>query len=185
MLHISSKVKNGMPYLADELNLVSLNVLDTHDTKLGKEMQRQVVDGVSEDRFLDEEHVALCLLNLLDHVEQVCSLLFQDLVHLSVVVDNNLVLHVGFRRAELELDEGDSSLLNSGRTTTALYNLLVQDQTINHLTVIDDTTGLLEDTNVLQVDVVGSLGVDDSEDRVDGHGGELGFLCDNLGGERS
>lgn len=136
-------------YLANELNLVSLNILDTHNTKLGQEMQRQVVDSISENRFLDEEHVALCLLDLLDHVEQVCSLLFQDLVHLSVVVDNDLVLHVGFRRAELELDKGDSGLLDSGRTATALDNLLVKDQTVHHLTVVDDTTGLLEDANVL------------------------------------
>lgn len=84
--------------------------------------------------------------------------------------------YVRLRRAQLELDESYSGLLDSCGTTAALDNLLTEHQTINHLTVVNDTSGLLQDANVLKIDIIGGLGVDDLEDRVDSHGGELGFL---------
>ena len=62
---------------------------------------------------MDEQHVALRLLYFLHHVEEVCALLLKNLVHLSVVIDYDLILHVGFWRAELELYEAYASLLNA------------------------------------------------------------------------
>ena len=57
-------------------------------------MKGQVVDGVAEDGFLDEEDVALGFLDLLDHVEEVGALFLDDLVHLAVVVYGDGVLHL-------------------------------------------------------------------------------------------
>lgn len=44
--------------------------------------------------ILDEENVAASLLNLLAKVKNVSLLFFEDLVDLSVVVDNDLVVHL-------------------------------------------------------------------------------------------
>lgn len=57
-------------------------------------MQGQIVHRIPKDRFLDEKHIALCLLNLLNHVEEILALLFEDFIHLAVVVDDNLVFHL-------------------------------------------------------------------------------------------
>ncbi len=84
----------GKIYLADKLHLVPLNVLDDQYVQLGQEMQAQVGDGVAQNGLLDEQHVALGLLDLLHHVQQVLPLLLQDFVHLPVVVHNDLVLHL-------------------------------------------------------------------------------------------
>lgn len=80
--------------LANELDLVSLDILDGQDVELCEEMEGKVVDGVSEDGFLDEDDVTLGLLDLLANVEEVCALFLQDLVHLAVVVDDDRVLHL-------------------------------------------------------------------------------------------
>jgi len=57
-------------------------------------VEGEVVDCVTEDGFLDEEDVAFCLLDFLNHIEEVGSLFFEDLIHLSVVVHNDLVFHL-------------------------------------------------------------------------------------------
>ena len=57
-------------------------------------MQAEVVDGVSEDGFLDEEDVAFCLLDLFDEVQEVFAFFFEDFIHLSVVVYDYLVFHL-------------------------------------------------------------------------------------------
>ena len=170
--------------LANELDLLSLDVLDDKDLELGQEVQAEIVDCVAEDRFLDKEHIALGFLDLLDHVEQICPLLLEDLVHLPVVVDNNLVLHVWLGRAKLELYQTDPCLLFYCWASGALDYRLVQDQTVRHFTVFDSAAWFLDYPDVLQVYVVGSLGVDDLEHRVDGHGGQLRLLCNDLGRKR-
>ncbi len=126
-------------------------------------MQTEIVHCVSENRLLDEEDVALGFLDLLDHVQQICSLFLEDLVHLPVVVDNNLVLHVRFRRAQLELNKTYPCLLLQCGATGALDHRLIEDQSVDHLAVFDSTTRLLDHPNVLQVYVVCSLGIDDFE----------------------
>jgi len=51
-----------------------------------------------------------------------------------------LVLHVGLWRAELELDQAYAGLFHAGRSSTGLYDLLLQDKAVDHLTVVNDAT---------------------------------------------
>ena len=86
--------KIGQTYIADELNVLSLNVFDDHDLHLREEVERHLVDGVAEDGLLDEHDVAAGLLDRLAQVEDVRPLLAQCPVHLRVVADDHLVLHL-------------------------------------------------------------------------------------------
>jgi len=118
---------------ADELYLVALDIFDAKDVEFGEEVEGEFVDCVAEDGFLDEEDVAFCLFDLLDHVEEVCSLFFENFVHLAVVVYYDGVFHlrklascwkigekayIWLGRAELELNESYPCLLHSDRSTT-------------------------------------------------------------------
>lgn len=80
--------------LADEFDFLTLDILDGQDLDAGEEVGGEFVDGVAEDGLLDENDVALGLCDLLDHVEKVGSLFLEDLVHLSVIVDDDLVFHL-------------------------------------------------------------------------------------------
>ena len=90
---------------ANELYFITFNVFNAQDVEFGEEVQGEVVDGVAEDGLLDQEDVTFCFFDFLDEVEEVGPFFFEDLVHLSVVVYDDLVLHVGLGRGELELDE--------------------------------------------------------------------------------
>mmetsp|Transcript_33852 Transcript_33852/g.74291 ORF Transcript_33852/g.74291 Transcript_33852/m.74291 type:complete len:275 (+) Transcript_33852:605-1429(+) len=68
--------------LADELNVVALNVLDHQDLHLGQKVERELVHRVAQDGLLDEDDVCAALLDLLAQVEDVLALLFEDAVHL-------------------------------------------------------------------------------------------------------
>lgn len=80
--------------LANEFYFVALNILDAKNIQLSEEMQGKVVDGISENRFLNKQDIALGLLDLLAHVQQVSSFLLQNLIHLAVVVNDDLVFHL-------------------------------------------------------------------------------------------
>ena len=43
----------------------------------------------------------------LDKIQSISALLFQDAIHLRVIIDDNLILHVSFWWWKLELDQGD------------------------------------------------------------------------------
>ncbi len=80
--------------LGQELNFVALDVLDDENIEPLEEGERDVVDGVAEDGLLNEEDVAVRLLDLLAHVEKVLPALLDNLVHLPVVVDHDRVVHL-------------------------------------------------------------------------------------------
>ncbi len=61
---------------------------------------------------------------------------------------------------QLELDETNSSLLHSGRTTSVLEHRLGKDETINKFAIFNCSTNSLDDSNVLKIDVIGGLQVD-------------------------
>ena len=78
----------------NEFDFVPLDILDDHDLQLCQEMQREIVDSVSQDGFLDQKNIATGLFNLLAERQQVLTFFLQNLIHLSVIVDNNLVVHL-------------------------------------------------------------------------------------------
>jgi len=61
--------EEGGTYLADEFDFVTFDFLDAQDVELCEEMEREIVDGVAQDRLLNKQDVALCLFDLFDHVE--------------------------------------------------------------------------------------------------------------------
>ncbi len=112
-------------------------------------MEGEVVDCVSQDGFLYEEDVAFCFFDLLDQVEKVGPFFFKDFVHLSVVVYDDLVLHVWFGGAELKLYQAYASLFHSSGPIGALDHLLVQDEAVYHFAIFDRAADFFDDTNIL------------------------------------
>lgn len=117
---------------------------------------------------LDQKDIAARLLDLLAHVDQICSLFFKDFIHLTIVVHHNLVVHlkgghsssrgivisdkksayVRFRRAELELNQADLGLLHSCRTAGARNHVLVEQDTFYKLSILNRSSNLLDDPHV-------------------------------------
>lgn len=173
--------------LGDEVNVVSLNILDNHNLLLGQEMEGQVVDGVSEDRFLDKQNIATGGNDLLNQVQNVFSLFLEDSVHGGVIVDNNVVLQVGLWGREGELNETNSGSLNSSWTSSVVGDLVVgENETVNKLGLVNGSTQFLSDQDVSKVNIFGGVLVDDLEDGIDSHWSEqVGVLVNDLGGEGS
>jgi len=158
--------------LADEVNIVTLDVLDDHNALLGEEMEGKFVDGVSKDRLLDHEDIASRGNNLLDEVNDVLLLLLKDTVHGGVVVHNNVILKVSLGGGQAELDETDLGVLNSLGTSSEVGDLVVGEaESINELGVIDSSTKLHRDSDVFEVDVVICF-VDYLQHGVHSHGGK-------------
>jgi hypothetical protein len=194
---------NGTNSLANELNLVSFNVSDDHNAELGQEVQWQLVDGVTENRFLDQKNVAASSLDLLAQSQNVLSLIAQHSVHLSVVSDDYVVVqltsqvsvlfrtgkglstYVSLGGRQLELNQTNLGLFNATRTTSSVRSTLCEDETLDHSSVIDGTAQLLDNLNVVQVDVGGSGGVNHAQNGVNGDGSqETGVLRYDLGVQR-
>ena len=57
-------------------------------------MQTEIVDSIAKNRFLNKKDITSCFLDFLAHVEQIRPFLLENFVHLSVVVDNNLIFHL-------------------------------------------------------------------------------------------
>ena len=145
----------------DEINLLSVDVLDDHDVFLGEEMESEVGDGLSENRLLKQKHVGTGGKDLLHELENVLSLFLEESIHSSVVVYNNVALEIRLGCRERELKKTDSSLLDASGTASEVRGLLVnEDKTIDKFRVVDRSTEFLSNMNVSKVDVVGSVLVD-------------------------
>ena len=86
----------------------------------------------------------------LDYVEDVSAFLLQHPVHLRVVGDDHLVLHVCLGRGDAELDEGDLGFVHLGGSAHVL-RLLAENQTFHQRTVFHDATQLLHYLHVSQI----------------------------------
>jgi len=54
--------------LADKLNFVAFNFLDSEDFEFGQEVKREVVYGITKNRFLNKQNVATALFDVLAQV---------------------------------------------------------------------------------------------------------------------
>ena len=57
-------------------------------------MKGQVVYGVTKNGLLDKENITSTLFDLFADIQKVLTLLFQDLVHLAIVIDDDLVVNL-------------------------------------------------------------------------------------------
>ena len=173
-------------YVADEVDVVALDVFDDHDLLLGEEVESEVVDGVSEDALLDENDVGTAVDDLFDEADDVGSFLLEHLVDLGVVLDDDVAVDVGLRSREAELQEGDFRAFDFGRAAAGSRGLVVgEDYAFADLDVVDGAAHFLHDLDVVQVDVPVDFRVADLENRFDcdrsqGHG----VLGNDLAGER-
>ena len=76
------------------------------------------------------------------------------------------VTYIRFRRAQLELNKGYPSLLYPCGTTAAFDHWLVQDKTVYHFTVLDCAANLFDDSNIPQIDIVCGFRINDLQHRV-------------------
>src|SRR5271163_1570325 len=81
-------------YLAYEFHFVSLDIFDGENLEFREEMKTEIIHSISQDRFLNQQHVTPRLLNLLAHIKQIRALLFQSLIHLSIIIHNDLIFHL-------------------------------------------------------------------------------------------
>lgn len=103
---------DGSYGLTDERNVGTLYVLDHHYFVLGKVMNSQVIQGVSENGFLNQNDISAGLDYLLDDLHDVESFLLKNLVYLGVVGNHDVVFHVGFRGRNAELKDCDLRVLD-------------------------------------------------------------------------
>lgn len=66
----------------------------------------EFVRGVSEDGLLDEEDVATGFLDRFAEIEDVDSLFFENFVHLSVVRNDDLVVHLSSYHLSVREEKG-------------------------------------------------------------------------------
>lgn len=93
--------------------------------------------------------------------------------------------YIGLGGRELKLDQTNLGLLDSGGATGRLDDVLGEDKTINQLGIIDGTSDLLHNANILQINVDGSGRFNDPQNSIDGNGSEQSrVLRNNLGVER-
>ncbi|GIX66170.1 plexin-A4 isoform X1, putative [Babesia caballi] len=152
----------------DELDVLALNVLDDHDVGLGQVVEREVGDGVPENRLLDQEDVAARRGDLLHHARRDEPLLAHDAVNRLVVLHHHRVLHVGLGRREAELDQADLGVGYTRRPARHAHDLLLrQHEPVHHLRVLDRAPDALDHADVLQVHVDRVLSLHHGEHAVD------------------
>ena len=173
----------GIDGFADEVNLVTVDILDNHDLFLGQEMESQVGDGFAENTLLEKKNVGSTVDDFFDKSQNVLSLFFEETVDSGVIVDDDIAFEVTLRGGEWELNETDFGSLNAGWATSEVTGLLVnENESVNELALVNSTAQFLCNVDVSEVDVRGSLLINDLEDSLNSHWGELvGVMRDDLG----
>lgn len=159
--------------LADEAHILSIDILNNHNSLLGEEMEGKVVDSISKDRLLNEQNIAAGGNNLLDEVDNIFLLLLQDPVHGSVVIDNNVVLQISLWCGHAELDHTNLGIIHSGWASSEVRHLVLgETKSINELRVIDGSSEFHGNLDVVEVDIGVFLLINNLEHGVDSHWGE-------------
>ena len=86
--------------------------------------------------------------------------------------------HIGFRRAQLELDESNLGFFNPRRSVLTCDEVLVKHHPGDKLGVLDRAPNLLHDPHVTQINIRGTRS-GDTRDSFDGDGGENGRVLGN------
>lgn len=137
-------------------------------------MEGQFIDGFAKDALLQQDDVGARSDDFLDQLQDVLSLFLQQSVDGLVVVHHNVRLQVGLWRRDWELQETDFGFLLARWSAGVVGGLLVdEDETFNKLALIDGATELLANLDVSEVDVGGSLLINDGEDSLHCHRGKL------------
>merc|ERR1740117_2769066 len=134
--------------LGNELDISAFNVSDNHDLLLGAEVEGQVCGGIAQNGLLDQQHVASSLGNLLDHLRQDGSLLAKQSIHLRVVANLNIALHVCLWGRQAELDETNLSIRDACWAASYPCNLLGKHKAVNHLGLINGGAEFLHQPDV-------------------------------------
>lgn len=98
--------------LTDERYLGSLDVSYNSDFLLSEVMESEVADSVSEYTLLDKKHVSSTCDDFFDKSDDIFSLLFQDTINLTVILDYDVVVHVSLWAGKTELEKCDLRVLN-------------------------------------------------------------------------
>ena len=165
---------HGTDRLADEPDVLSLDVLHDHDLLLGEEMEGELVDGVAQNGLLDEDDVSARLDDLGDHLGDVLPFLDKDPIDLVVIPDLHRVLDISLGGRQAELDDRDLGLLHLPWAAGLLGGLLVrEDNAVDELGVVDGASLLLDDVDIAEIDVVVDSWIDDLQNGVYSDRGEL------------
>ncbi len=81
-------------YGGDELHFCAFDVFNDHNSLFGEVVQGQVIDGVAQDRLLDEQHIAAGFDDGFEQFQNVLALFTQNTVDLLMVLHHNRVLHL-------------------------------------------------------------------------------------------
>ena len=74
----------------NEINLVTVNVLDNHNLLLGQEMESQIADSFAQDALLEKNNIATSSDNFLHNVEDVALFFFKKAIHGCVIMNDNV-----------------------------------------------------------------------------------------------
>lgn len=88
--------------LADKLNVLPLDVLDDHNLNFVQEVEREVGNGVPQNRLLHQQNVAAGLFNLLHDVQNVRPFFLQDSIRKNT--SQNTIFLVSYTGNEWERD---------------------------------------------------------------------------------
>lgn len=78
----------------EEFDLVAFHILDNKDIQALEIVKRQIIDCVTENRFLDQKNIAVRLFDLLAQIEDVLATFLQHFVHKTVIVNDDGVIHL-------------------------------------------------------------------------------------------
>ena len=74
---------------ANELYIISLDILNDHDSLFGEEVKGKFVGCVLQDAFLNQQDISTRSHNLLDHICYNFSLLSHNSVDCLVILDDD------------------------------------------------------------------------------------------------